>query len=132
MTVETAAPTLPLASSRVSAIRARAARTPGTPEGRAIRDLLGEVNRLRAALARAVKQPNPLTAGEMAALIGAARAESAQQTGQRLGASHHTIRTQRQHALRRLKANTLAQAVAIACVNGWITHEDLNPKGDQR
>lgn len=113
----------PLHPQRLQAIRARA-KSGRTPDQRALRDLVAEVDRLRSQ--QGALTGNPLTRAETTALIGAALGETAGQTATRLNLSFNTIKSQLMSARRRLGAASNAQAVAVACLNGWLTHKHIS------
>lgn len=116
-----------LSPARLAAIRTRAERAPGTPEGRALRDLLAELDRLRPWSAA-----NPLTPAEMPVVIGLALGETVNETAARTGHSPHTVRSHRRRVGKRLGAVCGAQIVAIAFANKWIHATDIaTTEGDQ-
>ncbi|MDX2538851.1 helix-turn-helix transcriptional regulator [Streptomyces scabiei] len=104
---------------------------------RARQQLLGEVGRLRHLLgvrrtdgqeqreqaARTAERfvGCPLGVSQLNVLIGAARGEPAEETAERLGIAHDTVKSTRARTLRRLGARTITHAVAIAVAAGWIT-----------
>lgn len=68
-----------------------------------------------------------LTQQQREVLIGAARGETAADTGRRLGRSEDTIKSHRAIAYKRLGANGATQAVALAMAAGLIRFEHVAP-----
>lgn len=103
---------------------------------RARQVLLGEVGRLRGALADlhaadreqgAVQRP--LTVAQWEALAAAARGETLDETAARLIVSVHTLKSRRARIVRLLGARDLTHAVALAVAAGWLTAKDVTGGG---
>ncbi|MGW7355157.1 response regulator transcription factor [Streptomyces sp. NPDC054802] len=121
------APRTPLTDARLTAIRARVARTPTTPEGRALSDLLAEVQGLRRPTTR-----NPLTSRQTRVVLELARGGQIPEVAERLHLSFHTVKTHLSHARRRTGASTNTQLIALAFANRWLTLHDLAPEGNDQ
>ncbi|MFJ2477053.1 response regulator transcription factor [Streptomyces sp. NPDC087659] len=128
MPAELATPLRPMKPARLAAIRAWAARTPGTPAARAVHDLLAEVDRLTPAAPHDCE----LKPGERRVLISVASGRTLDQTAEDLHLSIHTVKTHLFRLRKRIGAASSAHAVAIAFANEWITRSDLYPGRDER
>lgn len=94
------------------------------------RELLSEITGLRDAVTHGRPHPTPTgqpSRSELTALVGVALGESVQDTARRLCLSVNTVKKQRADAYRRLNARTGAHAVALAMTAGLITADHLKP-----
>lgn len=116
-----------LSPARLAAIRAGAARVPGTPAGRAIADLLAEVDRIAAPPTNC-----PLSAASLRVLARIASGDSVEECAATLCISHHTVKSQLKIMKRKAKAISTPHLVALAFGNGWLTRHDITPGRDHR
>jgi DNA-binding CsgD family transcriptional regulator len=109
----------------LSRLRAGIERNPGAPAAPTVGMLLDEIDRLTATAARQAPPPCPLTDRQLEVVIAAANGEHPKVTARRLGISHTTVHTRREHAYARLGARTAAEAVAVCMAYGWLERERL-------
>ena len=137
-----------MSERQLAGIRDWAGRT-ARPGGRLVRDLLAEVERLRAGEAEQLRQlvplllpearqrwadtraagPVQLTGCERQALADLALGERAAESAHRRGIAVATVRKHRTWAIRRLAARTGTHAVALAAVAQMITADDVPVHG---
>jgi DNA-binding NarL/FixJ family response regulator len=136
VTLELGTHNVPLSAIRLAAIRDFVARDTASPQARALRDLLAEVDRLRAAptLYTPPRQlppaSCPLRRSEIPILVGMARGETVYHTARRLGLTSGTVRQHRHRINKVVGSVNTANAVAVAFARGWLTQSDLHPEGD--
>lgn len=79
------------------------------------------------------ERPDWLTAPLMQVLIGLARGESAEDCGQRLHLSPHTVKGYRRTLYRHMRVTSGAQATGLAMASGWVRAEHvLSDSGEAR
>lgn len=77
------------------------------------------------------ERPDWLKAPLMQVLIGIARGESAEECGQRLRLSPHTVKTYRRTLYRRMRVTSGAQATGLAMAHGWVRAEHVLGDGGE-
>ncbi|MEN2423060.1 helix-turn-helix transcriptional regulator [Streptomyces rimosus] len=118
----------PITPARLNALRAVAARA-RTPLERAVRDLVREVDRMRAQAAlRPYVRP---TQRQLEVLLGAANGEQVRDTAARLSLTTDCVRTHRHHAYRRMRARNSTHAVALAMAAGMIRPGQIRLPGGE-
>lgn len=75
--------------------------------------------------------PDWLTAPFVEVLIGLARGESAEECGQRLFLSAHTVKGRRRRLYRHMGVTSGAQATGLAMARGWVRAEHVLSDGGE-
>ncbi|MFJ8348913.1 LuxR C-terminal-related transcriptional regulator [Streptomyces sp. NPDC094153] len=113
----------PISPRLLAQLRASVERNPTAGGARAVRMLLAEVDRLTTSLSATVPEPKdacPLTKTQMAIIAATANGKHCEAIGRDLCLSGATVSRYRQEAMRRLGADTPAQAVAVCLINEWL------------
>lgn len=77
------------------------------------------------------ERPDWLTAPLMQTLIGVARGESAEECGQRLHLSPHTVKSNRRRLYKRMGVTSGAHATGLAMAYGWVRAEHVLSDGGE-
>ncbi|MDX3748698.1 response regulator transcription factor [Streptomyces sp. AK08-02] len=77
------------------------------------------------------ERPEWLTASRLQVLIGIARGESAEESGQRLHLSTHTIKSNRKAIYRHMQVTSGAQATGLAMARGWVSADHVLGDGGE-